>query len=175
MLQRWVRMLDPASPVTGSGGGRQRLARTIEIPLLTGHSLSWWHRHAGQQANPLEPVIFVLERSPEDLRGRIETRVDKMVKNGLVDEVRALLEAGYNESHPGLTATGYAELMPHVRGECALEEAMDLTRAATRRYARRQRTWFRHQLPAGAHRLDAGRPHDELIERMLELWKPAEN
>ncbi|MGH7501567.1 MAG: tRNA (adenosine(37)-N6)-dimethylallyltransferase MiaA [Longimicrobiales bacterium] len=171
-LRRWVRALDAASPIAETGGGRQRLARTIEIALLTGRSLSWWQRHASEQTAPLEPTIFVLERPPEELRARIDARVIAMVEAGLVEEVRALLDAGYTERDPGMSATGYAELIPHVRGERTLDEAINQTRAATRRYARRQRTWYRHQLPPGAHRLDATGPLDELVERIVELWKP---
>ena len=172
-LRRWVRRLDPDSPIAGEGGGRQRLARTIEIPLLTGRSLSWWQLHAAQAEQPIRATVFVLERPADALRTRIDARVHEMVSQGLAEEVRGLLAAGYTERDSGMSATGYAEFIPHVRGAYPLERAIELTQAATRRYARRQRTWFRHQLPEGAHRLDADQPQDELLERVLELWKPS--
>jgi tRNA dimethylallyltransferase len=172
-LRRWVRRLDPDSPIALEGGGRQRLARTIEIPLLTGRSLSWWQVHAPQADRPLRAAVFVLERPADALRARIDARVHEMVSQGLADEVRGLLAAGYTEQDPGMSATGYGEFIPHVRGEYSLQRAIELTQAATRRYARRQRTWFRHQLPEDAHRLDADQPHNELLERILELWNPS--
>lgn len=172
-LRRWVRALDPGSPIGAEGGGRQRLSRTIEISLLTGRSLSWWQENAPQQEPALQPAVFVLEKPADVLRARIDQRVHEMVRDGLVEEVRALLAAGYLEHDPGMSATGYAEFVPFVRGDASLDEAIANTQASTRRYARRQRTWFRHQLPDGSHRLDGEKTMAQLLERILELWKPS--
>jgi tRNA dimethylallyltransferase len=172
-LRRWVRQLDPASPLGVAGGGRQRLLRTIEIALLTGRPLSWWHTQVPGAAPALDPVIFVLDLAPALLRARIDARVLAMIEHGLVDEVRTLLDRGYHEHDPGMDATGYAELIPYLHGTRSLEEAIQLTQAATRRYARRQRTWFRHQLPDGAVRLDAARPQAQLVEVVAQTWKRA--
>lgn len=155
-LARWAAMLDPESGVRASD--RQRLARVIEVAMLTGRPLSWWHRAAPPDEPPLDPIVFVLELPRDVLYRRIEDRVGRMVRDGLVAEVAGLLEAGYDERDPGMNATGYIEMIPHLRGERSLEEAIAMIQAATRRYARRQHTWFRHQLPPGAHRLDARLP-----------------
>jgi tRNA dimethylallyltransferase len=78
-----------------------------------------------------------------------------MVRDGLVDEVRSLVDRGYTAADPGMNATGYIEFVPHVRGVRSLDESIRLTQQATRRYARRQVTWFGNQLDDTAVRLDA--------------------
>lgn len=172
-LGRWVEALDPERARLAQAGGTQRLSRTLEVALLTGRPLSWWHRHAPAEADGLPGVIVVLDLPREELDRRIDARVATMVEKGLVDEVRALLAAGHGEGAPGMTATGYREIAAHVRGEVSLAEAMERVRTSTRQYARRQLTWFRHQLPEAAVRLDAMAPVDELAERALAEFERA--
>lgn len=167
-LLRWAETLDPGAGRM-LGGGRQRLSRVVEIALLTGHPISWWHTHAAGDVPPVRPRIVVLVRGRDALRQRIDERAVRMVQDGLVDEVQRLLARGYRPEDPGMNATGYAELIPFLRGERTLDEAVALTQAATRRYARRQMTWFRNQLPEGATWLDADRPADELADAIVEL------
>lgn len=167
-LKRWLAELDPDSAARlRDWGGRQRLLRALELPLLTGRPLTWWHRHAEPEAPPLHPLVFVLEAPRPLLVQRIDARVDAMVEAGLVEEVARLLGHGYDESAPGMNATGYIELLPYLRGERSLESSLDEIRLNTRAYARRQVTWLRHQLPAGAVRLDATRPVDELASEIV--------
>ena len=85
----------------------------------------------------------------------IDDRVARMVDRGLVEEVQALLDAGFVDSDPGMTGTGYREMTAYLRGETTLEGAMEDVRRSTRRYARRQRTWYRHQLPDHTVNIDA--------------------
>jgi tRNA dimethylallyltransferase len=175
VLHAWLAALDPETAGKLSAwGGRQRLIRALELPLLTGRPLSWWHRNAPPEAPPLEPVVFVLDPARPALYEAINERVDQMERSGLLGEVRDLLSAGYSASDPGLNATGYVELLPHLRGERTLEEALDMIRKNTRAYARRQLTWFRHQLPPGAVWLDASRPLDALTEEIVSTWEAAE-
>lgn len=170
-LRRWLADLDPATARTlEASGGRQRVARALEVALLTGRPLSWWHRHAPPETPPLPLLIFVLWLPREQLYRRINDRVLEMIEAGWVDEVRALLERGYDLDDPGMVATGYPELVAYLRGEWSLEEAIEATQRATRRYARRQLTWFRHQLPPGAIWLDATRPRAELVDTIVDIW-----
>ena len=170
-LRRWLADLDPATAkMLEASGGRQRVARALEVALLTGRPLSWWHRHAPPETPPLPLLIFVLWLPREQLYRRINDRVLEMIEAGWVDEVRALLERGYDLDDPGMVATGYPELVAYLRGEWSLEEAIDATQRATRRYARRQLTWFRHQLPPGAIWLDATRPRAELVDTIADIW-----
>jgi tRNA dimethylallyltransferase len=167
-LHRWLDELDPPTAARlRTGGGRQRLLRALELPLLTGRPLSWWHQHAPPEAPPLHPLVFVLDLPRTDLYRAIDSRVDDMVRAGLLEEVARLVSAGYDESAPGMNATGYIELLPYLRSEVPLERALDLVRSHTRAYARRQLTWLRHQLPEGAIRLDATRSAAELAELVV--------
>jgi tRNA dimethylallyltransferase len=169
-LQRMARTLDPHGAVAREPANRQRLTRSVEVALLTGRPLPEWHAAGGGEP-AADLLVFVLDLPRPELTARIHERVDAMVRAGLVDEVRSLLDAGYGPGDPGMSATGYAELIPHLRGVVALEEALEQIRAATRRYARRQATWFRHQVPADTIRLDASRPTAELTRDVAEAWQ----
>lgn len=169
-LHRWARALDPVSAAAlEEWGGRQRLERVIEVALLTGRPISWWHKHAPAEVEPIRPLVFVLELPREELYRRINDRVHAMIEAGLVDEVRGLLDAGYDLDDPGMNTTGYVELVPYLRGEWTLGEAIDAVQRATRRYARRQFTWFRNQLP-DATWLDASLPAGDLADRIATIW-----
>lgn len=173
-LHAWLARLDAATAERlRSWGGRQRLVRALELPLLTGRPLSWWHREAPPEAPPLRPLTFVLDVPRPRLDASIDDRVGAMVSAGLVEEVRELMARGYGTGDAGMNATGYVELIPALHGEVPLEEALELVRRNTRAYARRQVTWFRHQLPAGAVWLDGTRPHGEIATEIVEAWRAA--
>ncbi|MDT8368449.1 MAG: tRNA (adenosine(37)-N6)-dimethylallyltransferase MiaA [Longimicrobiales bacterium] len=175
-LTRWVERLDPARASVAAEGGTQRLVRTVEIPLLTGRPLSWWHDRNPPEGSPIPLLVVHLDVSRDELDRRIDARVDRMLRDGLVEEVEALLAAGYTADAPGMTGTGYREIVRVIRGELPLDEARDEIRAQTRRYARRQITWFRHQLPDDALVLTGDRPAsdpdalDARVEVILGEW-----
>ncbi|MBW3554335.1 MAG: tRNA (adenosine(37)-N6)-dimethylallyltransferase MiaA [Gemmatimonadetes bacterium] len=170
---RWLAALDPESAARLEGrGGSQRVLRALEVSLLTGRPLGWWHEH--QPGPPPVPLrVFVLDLPRDTLNQRIDDRVDAMLDAGLADEVNALLDAGHAPGDPGMNATGYPEMIAHLAGEITREEAAERIRRATRRYARRQITWLRHQLPPDAAWLDGTRPMDELVEEVVSQWQAA--
>ena len=92
---------------------------------------------------PYNVAIIGLAMDGEALRRRIEGRVDAMLAAGWVDEVRGLLDSGYGPELPSMSSLGYREIADHLRGLLSLEEAADAVRRGTRRFARRQRTWFK--------------------------------
>lgn len=168
-LHAWLRALDAETAERLSGwGGRQRLIRALEIPLLSGRPLSWWHRHAPPEAPPVRPQVFALQVPRERLNAAIDRRVGEMVEAGLLEEVQALLAAGYSEGDPGMSATGYVEVAPALRGDVPLESALEAVRRNTRAYAKRQMTWFRHQLPPDTVWLDGTRPPEALAGEIVE-------
>ena len=167
-LAAWARALDPVRATRVHD--RQRLARTVEVALLTGRPLSWWHAQPAEPVPGLSLRIIVLELDRELLYERINRRVDELLARGLVEEVRDLAER-YGAGAPGLNATGYIELVPYLRGERSLAEAAELIRSATRAYARRQLTWLRNQLPADVIRLNAAAPLPELAETIVAEWR----
>lgn len=173
-LLRWLDPHDPeAAERLRRGGGRQRLMRALEVALLTGRSLTWWQRNSPPEAPAVLVLPVVLEVPRDRLYEGINRRMTEMAEAGLEDEVRALV-ARYGESAPGLNAHGYAELMPYLRGERTLDDALELARKNTRDYTRRQLTWYRTQLPPGALWLDATRPRAELADAIVEAWEASQ-
>lgn len=172
VLRGWLRALDPQTEASlARGGGRQRTLRALEIALLTGRPIGWWHAHAPPAQAPVPLLTFLLELERAELDRRIDERVHAMIRAGLVDEVRALLDAGVPADAPAMTATGYREIVAHLRGELSLEEAVARIQRATRQYARRQLTWFRNQLGPDAIRLDAARPTRDLAATIVSAWQ----
>jgi tRNA dimethylallyltransferase len=163
--------LDPEREAAVRGGGRQRAIRTIEIALMTGRPLSWWHREGPSSEKPLRGVITVLGLPRDLLYDRINRRVGKMMDEGLVQEVRGLLARGFKPEDPGMTGAGYREVASLLRGEISFDQAVEEVRRAHRRYARRQMTWNRNQLPRGTLPLDGTRPESELVEEVLVAWR----
>jgi tRNA dimethylallyltransferase len=139
--------LDPVSAVRLPPGDRTRLTRAFEVVRATGTSLGEWQRQA------TEPVPYrfatVLLLPPRDrLYAACNTRFAAMVGSGGLDEAAALLARELSPDLPAMKAVGLPELFRHLRGEIALDAAIAAGQQATRRYAKRQITWFRHQLDA---------------------------
>ena len=170
VLAKWVEKLDPVRASLAIDGGPQRMSRTIEVALLTGKPLSSWHRESPSDVAALTGLIIQLELPREEIDRRINDRVTYMVERGLVSEVRSLLEAGYTLDDPGMTATGYREIAHYLKGGQTLEEAMEEIRRNTRRYARRQLTWFRNQLPPSVCMIDATASIDVQATAVLDTW-----
>ena len=140
-LKRWVSALDPGRAHLG----RTQLLRTIEIALLTGHRISDLHRTRARMSR-WRPRYLLVDPGPV-LAERIAERVDAMLNHGWPDEVRRLMTS-IPEDAPAWNATGYGVLREFVRGVRSLSETKAAIVIQTRQYAKRQRTWFRHQLPA---------------------------
>ena len=140
-LRRWCTHLDPAR----SALGRTQLLRAVEIALLTGRRVSHLHVRAARASSVTARYLLVDPGQP--LAARIARRVTGMVNDGWLNEVKRL-SSRVPESAPAWNATGYRELLRWSSGECEAEEAINRIVIATRQYAKRQRTWFRHQLPA---------------------------
>jgi len=127
----------------------RRVVRALEVLRLTGRPLSvqradW--RPGNAPASAAAPPVVVFTRSPDDLRARIDARTDAMFRAGLVDETRRLLTAGLGANRTALQAIGYRQVVEHLRGERDLTDTIALVKQKTWQYARRQMTWFRHQL-----------------------------
>jgi len=165
----WAVRLDPAY----SGGGRQRAARAVEIALLSGRSLSWWQRHA-RERGIVTPWIVRLAVPRAVLRQRIAARAEAMLAAGLVGEVESVLARGVAPDAPGLDGVGYREVVQFLRGTLARDAVLAAIVTATARYAKRQETWFRHQLGGDVVVLDATRPADDVAEEIAARWRARE-
>ncbi len=164
-LVRFASRLDPGF----QGGGRQRAVRAIEVALLTGHPLSTWQRRA-RTAGPMRPWYVRLAAPRPVLHQRIQQRADEMMRRGLVEEVAAVLSEGHAAGAPGLDAVGVREAVEYLHGQRPRESVAEAVAQSTRQYARRQETWFRHQLRGPVLVLDATRPVDELAREVAEAW-----
>lgn len=166
-LAGWARRLDPEY----SSGGRQRAARTVEVALLTGRSLSWWQRQAAEDG-AMRPWYIRLTAPRAFLHQRIHDRVHQMLESGWVAEVERVLGSGTPADAPGLDGVGYREIVSHLEGRLSVADLPEAIATSTRRYAKRQETWFRHQLgPKPVATLDATAPADVLAARILQLWE----
>ena len=120
----------------------RRVVRAFEL-LAEGRSYAEQKRNLAAIGEAVPAVQFGLAVDPAILAARIDTRVDAMVKAGLVEEVRGLVNAGFREGVTAPQAIGYKEIVAALEGRCTLDEAIASIKQATRRYAKRQRTWFR--------------------------------
>jgi tRNA dimethylallyltransferase len=127
---------------------RTRIARALEVIEATGRSLSDWHREG---LPPLLPAgtfrALFLEPERDELYARIDARFEAMLQAGALEEVVQLAARNLDPLLPAMKAHGVPALIRHLRGEIGREEASEIGRADTRHYAKRQFTWFRHQLP----------------------------
>lgn len=138
-LRNELRLLDPESYETIDKKNPQRIVRALEVCLQTGKKFSSFKSSSSKQRNfTIERTI--IERPREELYDRINLRVDKMIESGLIDEAKELHKF---KDLPALKTVGYKELFDYFDGKTSLEEAIDLIKRNTRRYAKRQITWFK--------------------------------
>ena len=167
-LLRWAGRLDPGF----RGGGRQRAARAIEVALLTGYPLSHWQEVA-RAAGAIRPWYVVLTVPRQVLHQRIARRAEEMVRRGLIEEVAAVLAEGHQPSAPGLDGIGIREAVEYLHGGRRRDTVAEAIGISTRQYAKRQETWFRHQLAGEVVTLDATRPPERLAADIARLWAEA--
>jgi tRNA dimethylallyltransferase len=144
LLHRWLQRRDPRSAARIQPLDRIRLVRALEVYLIAGAPISSLH----SRREPLGgfTILKVGLRLPRaDLYARINRRVEEMYRLGLIEEVRRLLEAGFSPESKVFEALGYRHAFGVLKGELSREAAIDLTCRDTRRYAKRQMTWFRRE------------------------------
>ncbi len=136
---------DPESAARLAPGDTQRVLRALEVALVTGRPLSRWlaRQPFGRERVPAVKIGLTLPRAI--LYDRIARRAVQMVERGWVEEVGGLLERGYMPDAAAFQAIGYRQLAAHVRGERSLDSALEETIRETRRFAKRQLTWFRRE------------------------------
>jgi tRNA dimethylallyltransferase len=129
-------------------GDRARITRALEVVLATGRSLTDWHREGMTPAlDPRLAVKVFLDVDRGELYRRINARFDAMLQAGALDEVRAMASRRLDPALPAMKAHGVPWLIRHINGEIDLAAAVEAAKRDTRRYTKRQATWFRHQLP----------------------------
>ncbi len=140
-----LRALDPVAAARLPPSDRQRLTRAFEVVRATGLPMDQWQARTGAAA-PYRFAALLLLPPRAALYAEGEARFRRMIAKGALDEAAALGARGLDPGLPAMKAVGVPELLRHLRGEIALDDAVALATRATRRYAKRQTTWFRHQM-----------------------------
>ena len=143
-----LRDRDPAAARRLMPGDRVRIARALEVVTATGRSLTDWHAEGMKPAlDPDRAIKVFLDVDRAELYRRIDARFDAMLAAGVLEEVRALDRRALDPALPAMKAHGVPWLIRHLAGEIDLATAVAAAKRDTRRYTKRQATWFRHQLP----------------------------
>lgn len=157
---------DPVSAKRLHPNNVRRVIRAIEFYRLTGIPISEHQEMTKQVESRYAPVMFCIDHDREILYNRINMRVDIMFRDGLVDEVKKLLDMGYTKDLNSMKGIGYKELIDYFNGEYSIDEAKDTIKQGTRRYAKRQLTWFRRD-----NRIIMLSPEDALDRATGEIKK----
>ncbi|MGN0772183.1 MAG: tRNA (adenosine(37)-N6)-dimethylallyltransferase MiaA [Candidatus Ventricola sp.] len=167
-LHERLKRVDPATAEKLHPNDVRRVIRALEIYETSGRAKS---EQAGEQRKegPYHVLVYGLSLPREQMYARINARVDEMVRGGLVDEVKGLLDRGIEPRPEGgaMQAIGYKEIVSALRGEMTMERAVDLIKQGSRRYAKRQWTWFRHDPRTKWFDWTAYENEDALIDDLL--------
>ncbi|MGY8672530.1 MAG: tRNA (adenosine(37)-N6)-dimethylallyltransferase MiaA [Verrucomicrobiia bacterium] len=144
----------------------RRVVRAVEVIRLTGKPFSE-QRADWQDSMVTDEKIICLKRESEDLRERINRRVDQMFLDGLVEETRELLDKGLESNRTAMQAIGYRQVVEHLHGERDLPTTIDLIKTRTWQFARRQSTWFRNQMPSVWVEVGKSEPLNAICERIV--------
>jgi len=170
-LYQLLQHKDPDMALRLKAGDTQRIMRALTVCESTGKTLSAWQMQA-HTAVPIDCPVFVLDVARETLRQRLADRFHAMMQAGWLDEVRWLSEQNVPDSHPVLRAVGYRQLRDHLHGSLSLEQAVADGITATRRYAKRQVTWFQNQTADAVH--GDNKTLEMIIQNNFLLRKPTQ-
>ncbi len=163
-------ILDPEAAARLKPADAARISRALEVVISTGRTLAEWHQQReGGIANEVELHPLILLPPREWLYARCDERFARMIDEGAVAEVEALLARKLNPNLPVMRAIGVRELSAYLLGHGSLDQAITAGQQATRRYAKRQFTWFAHQPPADWPRFEEALDRDRLGEALALL------
>ena len=144
-LHQKLQAVDPKAAEEIHPNNVKRVIRALEFYLETGKKISEHNAAERQKESPYNFAYFVLNMDRQKLYSRIELRVDQMLEAGLVEEVRQLKQEGCQKGMVSMQALGYKEILSWLNGECTFDEAISILKRDTRRFAKRQLTWFRRE------------------------------
>ena len=144
-LHEMLQEVDPESAETIHANNVKRVIRALEFYKLTGQKISEHNEKERAKKSPYEFCYFVLNDDRKLLYDRIDLRIDKMMEEGLLEEVSSLKNKGYTKDMVSMQGLGYKEILDYLNGECSLEEAIYILKRDTRHFAKRQLTWFRRE------------------------------
>ncbi len=170
-LLRELEQRDPATFGRIDKKNPRRVIRAVEVLRLTGKAFSeqraeWADEEKGEGAKD----FFGLVRGAEDLRARIDARVEGMFRGGLVEEVKGLMGRGLAENRTAMQAIGYRQVVEHLRGERGLSETVELVKVRTRQFAKRQMTWLRRHAQVEWVECGPGESAESVAGRIIKTF-----
>ena len=167
-----LRAVDPASAETIHANNVKRVIRALEFFHQTGKKISEHNEEERQKESPYDFVYFVLNDERANLYKRIDLRVDLMVKEGLLDEVKALKAKGYSKEMVSMQGLGYKEILDYLDDEISFDEAIYRIKRDTRHFAKRQITWFKRERDVTwINKQEFGYDEDKILTEMLSHIK----
>ena len=145
VLHAKLAAVDPVSAETIHAHNRKRVIRALEYYHETNSPISLHNAKERQKDSPYDFRYYVLTDERQKVYARIDTRVDRMIEDGLVDEVKNLQDMGYDRDLVSMQGIGYKEILDHLQGKYDLQEAIRIIKRDSRHYAKRQMTWFRRE------------------------------
>jgi len=161
--------IDPAKADKIHANDRKRIIRALEVYQLTGKTISSLQTHFGKSELRYPVIIVGLKWKPEELYQRINARVERMFKSGLVEEVKGLINSAQGLGKQAGEAIGYKEVIRHLNGEITLNEAKEEVEKGTRYLARKQMTWFRRFLDIKWIECNSGDDTDRIYKNIIKI------
>lgn len=171
-LHEMLKSIDPESYEKIHANNVKRVIRAIEYYRQTGNPISLHNEEQRKRESPYCFAYFVLNNDRDKIYRNIDLRVDIMLKEGLVEEVKKLKEMGYSKELVSMQGLGYKEILAFLDGECTLSEAVYILKRDTRHFAKRQLTWFRREKDViWVNKQDFHENETEILTFMTDLWK----
>lgn len=172
ILHRELQKVDSASAAVIHENNVKRVIRALEFYQMTGRKISEHNEEQRKKESPYDYAYFVLNDDREKLYARIEQRIDEMVEQGLVEEVVRLKEMGCHQGMVSMQGLGYKEMLAYLDGTYSFQEALDILKRDTRRFAKRQLTWFRREQDIiWLHKGDYAYQEEKILAAMLNILK----
>ena len=170
----WLRSLDPDSAARLHLSDRKRILRALEVYLETGETITAHNRRTQALPPRFRPLWLGLDFADRgELYRRIDLRVDEMLRQGLLAEIRELLSSGIPPKCTAMQAIGYKEFVEALQGNLPLEQAVEEVKKSSRHYAKRQLTWFRRN--KALHWLTRGPDSPEILEAARQILRENDN
>lgn len=167
-LYNLLEKIDPESAKKIHPNNRKRVIRALEVYKKTGKKMSHYKKEMIKKDSPFSFIMIGLNMDRQLLYEKINQRVDIMIEKGLIKEVRDLLNKGYDKNLISMQGLGYKEIIQYLEGRCTLEEAVYIIKRDTRRFAKRQLTWFRRDKRIYWFQVDKYSSKNLLIDEILQ-------
>lgn len=162
--------VDPISAKRIHENDIQRIVRALEIFHETGKPMSSHNKNFREKNNQYNLSMFALNMDRKKLYSRINKRVNMMLDTGLIEEVQGLMDRGYNRKLVSMQGIGYKEIISYLEGEVGIDEAINTLKRNTRRYAKRQLTWFRRDSRINWINIDEFNNRDEIVDYIIKTF-----